>query len=156
MQEAERTLSREEAQEALDEVQRVRKTNEQRLRKPGRYWIMVGGFLGVLALIPLSRDYLTEPWTYLAPPALLIVIAAACMWGQPVAGRQYRMTRPMAVQLVRFLLILCVLTSVGPGLYGAFEHWWIPVLFAFAMFGTSAVLGSRMDRDWAKVVSRGN
>ncbi|MGC0141837.1 hypothetical protein [Pseudactinotalea sp. Z1732] len=146
---------RSEAQATLDEVERVRSVNDERLRRPGRYWTMLGGFLAVFAIAPLIIDRVPDPYGYLLPPALIPLIAAVSMWGAPSAKPRYRLKDAKVSQLVVLVVACGVFVSINSGLYRAFELWWVPVCAAVLAFAVGAVGGRRLDRSWARAASRG-
>lgn len=146
---------RSEAQATLDEIERVRSVNDERLRRPGRYWTMVGAFLAVFAMAPLMYDRLQEPYGYLLPPVLIPMIAVACMWRAPSAKARYRLKDVKISQFVGLVVGCGVIVSISTGVYGAFDLWWVPVCSALLIFAIGATGGRRLDRSWARAASRG-
>lgn len=144
-----------EARGALAEVERIREANEQRLRRPGRYWMMVGGFFAVYALAPLIYDVVPEPYGYVLPVALVPVIAVAFLWRRPRDMRiRYTLDGGMLRLLIGFAVLCAVIVGTNTGLYGLFGWWWLPPLAAVVMFLVGFLGGRAMDRRWARTVSR--
>lgn len=146
---------RSEAQATLDEVVRVRSVNDERLRRPGRYWTMIGGFLAVFAMAPLIYDRVPEPYGYLLPPALIPLIAVACMGRAPSAKARYRLKDVKISQLIGLAVGCGVIVGISTGMYRAFDLWWVPVCSALLIFAIGAVGGRQLDRSWARAASRG-
>lgn len=155
MEQAPDVPQRREAQAALDEVERVRAVNEERLRRPGRYWIMTGSFFAVFAIAPLSYDRVPEPYGYLLPPALIPLIAVAFLWRAPSPKLRYRLDDAKISQFVG-LGVACVLSAaIAASVYRALELWWVPVSTALVVFIIMALKGRQLDRSWARAASRG-
>ncbi|MGM7670333.1 hypothetical protein [Microbacterium sp. A93] len=139
--------------EALDAVHEAREINAQRLRRPRRYWIMFGGILAVFALTPYTTGW--PPLVqYLAPAALIIIIGVTAAWKQPTAVRKIRLSGRMVLQLIGFAVVAGVIVGISRALYSEHGWWWLPLIAAIVLFGFVAGIGPRMDRSWARQVSR--
>lgn len=141
------------AREALDVVAEARELNAQRLRRPHRYWLMFGGIFAVFGLMPYF-DGLPAVMRFIAPLALVLIIAIVAAWKQPTAVRKIRLSGRMALQLIAFAVIGGILAGLGRALYSEHGWWWMPLLTAIVLFALIAGLGPVMDRSWARQVSR--
>jgi len=140
------------ASEALHAVQQARELNAQRLRRPRRYWIMLGGFVSVFALMPYMSEW-PVLLQFLAPPVLIIVIAVIAAWKQPTAVRKIRLSGRMALQLIGFAIAAGIIGGLSRALYTEHGWWWLPLSAAVVLFGLVAGIGPLMDRSWARQVS---
>lgn len=145
-------VSDSEVHEALAALVDVREANVKRLQRPRRYWIMVGLFLAVFALIPLTRSW-PPIITFSVTPALLIVIAVFASWKQPSAVRNIKLTGKMRLPLVGFALLAGIMGGLNTALYNQLGWWWLPPLVAALLFTLAVVGGPLIDRYWARVVS---
>ncbi len=78
MQQTQGSLEHGEAHSPLEVVERIRAGDE--LRRPRRYWVMVGSLFALFAIAPLVYDRVQEPYGYLLPLALAPLLAVAFMW----------------------------------------------------------------------------
>lgn len=140
------------AREALDAVQEAKNLNAQRLRRPRRYWIMLGAMLAVFALMPYMTGW-PAVLQFLVPPALAIVIGLIAAWKQPTAVRKIRLSARMVLQLIGFALVAGIIVGLSRALYSEHGWWWLPLVAAIVMFGLVVGIGARMDRSWARQVS---
>ncbi|MGO1181917.1 MAG: hypothetical protein ACTHZ5_08690 [Micrococcaceae bacterium] len=140
------------ADEALHAVAEVREVNAERLRRPKRYWVMLGLILAVFALIPYLTG-LPVLVQFLAPVALVLVIALVAAWNQPTAVRKIKLSGRMGLQLAGFAILAGIVGGVSRGLYAEQGWWWVPLLAAVLLFTIVATLGPLMDRSWARHVS---
>jgi hypothetical protein len=138
--------------EAIDAMAEVREVNVERLQRPKRYWVMLGLFLSVFALIPYLAG-LPPLVQFVAPMVLVLVIALVAAWKQPTAIRKIKLSGRMGFQLAGFAILAGVVGGVGRGVYAAQGWWWVPLLAAVVLFTTVATLGPMMDRSWARQVS---
>lgn len=138
--------------EALDAVAEAREVNVERLQRPKRYWVMLGLFLSVFALIPYLTG-LPVLVQFVAPVALILVIALVAAWNQPTAVRKIKLSGRMGLQLAGFAILAGVITGVSRGVYAEQGWWWVPLLSAVVLFTIVATLGPLMDRSWAHQVS---
>ncbi len=140
------------AREALDAVAEARAVNVHRLQRPKRYWIMLGLFMSVFALIP----YLTALPVlvqYVAPVAVLLAIALVAAWKQPTAVRKIKLSARMLIQLAGFAVLAGIVGGVSRGVHATKGWWWVPLVAAAVLFTIVATLGPVMDRSWARQVS---
>ncbi|MBZ2195304.1 hypothetical protein [Occultella gossypii] len=142
------------AREALDAVSAARELNAERLRRPKRYWIMLGLMLAVFALLPYTADW-PPLLRYSAAPALMILVAVVAAWRQPTAVRKIRLSGRMGLQLVGFALLGGVVIAVSRGVHLEQGWWWAPLVAAVLLFAFVAGVGPRMDRSWARRASHG-
>lgn len=140
------------ASEALDAVARTRELNAERLRRPRRYWTMLGGFMTVFALQPYTFGW-PAVWQFVIPPLVVIAIAIIAAWKQPTAVRRIRLSGRMSLQLAGFVVPVVVIVSIGRALYTAERIWWAPLAAAVLVFAAVVVLGRAMDRSWERQVS---
>jgi len=145
-------MESEAAREALDEVARTREVNAERLRRPPRYWIMLGAFMTAFALQPYTFGW-PAIWQFVLPPVAMLAIAAVAAWKQPTAVRKIRLSGRMSLQLAGFAVLTAAIVSVGRALYTAEGIWWAPLAAAALVFAAVAILGRAMDRSWARQVS---
>lgn len=138
--------------EALDAVAAAREVNVERLQRPKRYWIMLGLFLSVFALIPYLTG-LPALVQFVAPVVLVLAVALIAAWKQPTAVRKIKLSGRMGLQLAGFALLAGVVGGVSRGLYSERGWWWLPLLAAVLLFAIVATLGPLMDRSWARQVS---
>ena len=141
------------AREALQAVQEAKTLNAQRLRRPRRYWIMLGAFLAVFALLPYTSSW-PALLRFIVPPVLVIVIAVIAAWKQPTAVRKIRLSGRMALPLISLAIVAGIVVGTSSALYGEHGWWWLPLLAAIVLFALVAGFGPRMDNFWARRVSR--
>lgn len=140
------------AHEALDAVHATRKLNAQRLRRPRRYWIMMGALLSVFALLPYTLEW-PSPMNFLGPPALMILIGGIAAWRQPSAVRKIRFSGFMALSLSGFALGAGVIVIISRYAYSEPGMWWAPAAGALLVFVFTITVGQWMDRSWSRRVS---
>ena len=140
------------ARRALEVVEATKQVNAERLRRPRRYWVMVGLMLSVFAL----RPYLSA-WPgllqYIVPVLAVLAIAAVAAWKQPTAVRKIRLSARMAWQLAGFAVLAGILGGVSHAVYAEQGWWWVPAVAALVMFLIVVTIGPMMDRSWARQVS---
>ncbi|WP_163542079.1 hypothetical protein [Occultella kanbiaonis] len=141
------------AREALDAVNATRELNAERLRRPSRYWIMLGLMLAVFGLLPYAADW-PPLLQYSAAPALMILIAVVAAWKQPTAVRRLRLSGRMGLQLLGFAILAGVVVAVSRAVHLEQGWWWAPLVAAVLLFVFVATVGPRMDRSWARRASR--
>lgn len=135
--------------ESLKALEQTREQNVQRLRKPLRYWIMLGCMLGVFALVPLTREW--PGWLQLtAPPVLILVMALIFAWRQPPARYRMQLRGRMLLPLLALIVVMGAVSGFGSALYIEHGHWWIPALGALLLFALVVIAGPSMERWWAK------
>lgn len=141
-----------EAREALDVVAQTREVNAERLRRPRWYWFMVGGFLAVFGLLPLTADW--PPLVrFVLPPALMIVIAVFAAWRQPTAVRKLELRGRMWLPLLGSALAAALVQGLNMALFASHGWWWLPPLTALVLFTGTILAGPAIDRSWARTVS---
>ncbi|CAM3476772.1 hypothetical protein OCAE111667_11815 [Occultella aeris] len=140
--------------EALDAVSATRELNAERLRRPKRYWIMLGLMLSVFALLPYTAGW-PPLLQILVPPALIALIAVALGRKQPTAVRKLRMSGRMVLQLLGFAILAGVAVAISRGVYLEQGWWWAPLVAAALLFAFVATAGPRLDRSWARRASHG-
>ena len=140
------------ARESLDALQDAGELNAQRLRRPRRYWIMFAAMLSVFALIQYTTQW-PPVLRFVAPTALMVVIAIIAAWKQPTAVRKIRLSGRMLLQIAGFAALAGVVGGISHALYAELGWWWIPLVAAVLLFGLVAGLGPLMDRSWARRAS---
>ena len=143
---------RQQAHDALRALNDVREANVASLQRPRRYWIMVGPFLAVYALIPLTSSW-PAVVTFLLVPAMLVVIVVFAAWKQPTAVRNIKLTGTMWLPLLGFAVLAGTLGGLNTALYNEHGWWWLPPLVAALLFIVATVGGPLIDRCWARTVS---
>ncbi|WP_154794607.1 hypothetical protein [Occultella kanbiaonis] len=141
------------AREALDAVNTTRELNAERLRRPSRYWIMIGLMLSVFALLPYAAGW-PPLLQILVPPVLIALIAVALGRKQPTAVRRLRLSGRMGLQLLGFAILAGVVVAVSRAVHLEQGWWWAPLVAAVLLFAFVATVGPRMDRSWARRASR--
>ena len=150
--ESDKPVVNDEVQEALLALDDAREVNIRRLQRPRRYWIMVGLFLAVFALIPLTISW--PPLVrFIAAPALVIVIVLFVSWKQPTAVRKIRLTGKMWLPVLGFSVFAGIVGGLNTALYDQYGWWWLPVLVAGLLFVLTVFAGPVIDRNWARTVS---
>lgn len=139
---------------ALAAVEAARKLNAERLRRPKRYWTMLGLMLAVFALMPYLSE-LPPLLQYSFPLLALLGILIFSAWRQPPAARKVRLSGSMALTLIAFALGAGIIGGLSRALYETQGWLWVPasaalLLFVFVTFG-----GRALDRSWARRASRG-
>jgi len=142
-----------EARRALEVVEATKHVNAERLRRPRRYWVMVGLMLSVFALRPYFSTW-PELLQYIVPILAILAIAGVAAWKQPTAVRKIKLSARMAWQLVGFAVLAGILGGVSHAVYVEQGWWWVPAVAALALFLIVVMLGPKMDRSWARQVSR--
>lgn len=140
------------AQEALEAVAEARQANVERLQRPKRYWVMLGLLLTVFTLTPYLSG-LPPLVHYVAPVALVLLIALIASAKQPTAVRKIRLSGRIALQLAGFGILAGVIGGVSRGIYEEHSWWWVPLVAAVVLFLVVAIFGPLMDRSWARQVS---
>lgn len=138
--------------EALDAVAQVRELNARRLQRPKRYWIMLGLFLSVFALLPYLTG-LPALVQFVAPVVLMLSIALIASWKQPTAVRKIKLSGRMTLQLVGLALLTGIVAGVSRGVYADQGWWWVPLLSAVILVVIVTTLGVLMDHSWARQAS---
>ena len=140
------------ARDALDVVAAAQALNAQRLRRPPRYWLMLGLFAAVFGLLPYTTGW--PPLAqFLVPPALVLIIASVAAWRQPTAVRKIKLTGTMWLPLLGFALAAGVLGALSRALYAEHALWWVPLSAGVLMFVLVVTVGPAIDRSWARRVS---
>ncbi|WP_417233813.1 hypothetical protein [Arthrobacter sp.] len=124
------------------------------LRRPRRYWVMLGALLAVLGLIPLAGNLLPPVATFIAVPLLLMAIVITAAHQQPRAVRSLKLTGIMWVPYVGGVVLVAVLAGAGAALYSAHGGWAIPVATAAVLFTVCALGGRAMDDFWGRHVRK--
>lgn len=137
------------ARESLDAVDAVRDLNAERLRRPRRYWVMVGAGLAVLGLTPLAVDVLPPLTAFVVPPLLMLVIVIVASRKQPSAVRHVRVRGAMWLPYIGGVVCAAAIATVGSVLYDSHGWWGIPVVAAVVLFVLCAVGGPALDAFWA-------
>lgn len=153
MEESRENVSSDEARTALDEVEKARETNADRLRRPGRHWIMVGSFLAIFTLQPLIIRLFEDPWSYFAAPALILIVAIAFTVRAPKTKRNYPLRGAMVWQLLGYALVCGIISGFSTATYNEHGIWWIPVISALVIFLVGAKGGHILDRSFARQAS---
>ncbi|PRB15236.1 hypothetical protein [Microbacterium sp. MYb62] len=142
-----------EARRALDAVEAAKALNAERLRRPKRYWIMLGSFLSIFALLPYFSGW--PPLLQFAAPLIaVVVIAVVAARKQPTAVRKIRLSGRMSAQLIGFAVVAGILAGASRAVYSEQGWWWVPMVAAIVMFALVTTVGPLMDRSWARQVSR--
>ncbi|MDA3147170.1 hypothetical protein JSO19_07235 [Leucobacter sp. UCMA 4100] len=140
------------AREALDVVEEAQKLNAERLQRPRRYWVMLGLFLSVLALLPYTSSW-PVVFQLVVPLAAVVVIAVVVAWKQPTAVRKIKLSGRMVAQLLGFALLAGIIGGLSRAVYAEQGWWWVPMVAAIIMFTIVTTLAPLMDRSWARQVS---
>jgi hypothetical protein len=133
-------------------VAAARELNVQRLQRPKRYWIMLGLFLSIFALMPYLTG-LPALVQFVAPVVLMLVIALVAAWKQPTVVRKIKISGRMSLQLIGFAILAGVVAGVSRGIYAEQGWWWVPLLAALILFVIVTTFGTLMDCSWARQVS---
>ena len=134
--------------ESLDALADAREANVERLRRPKRYWVMLGLFLSVFALMPYLTG-LPMLVQYCAPVVAMLVIALVAARKQPTAVRKIKPTGRMVMQIIGFALLAGIVVGVSRAVYAEQGWWWVPAVAAVILFVIVVTLGPLMDRSWA-------
>ncbi|WP_443346423.1 hypothetical protein [Arthrobacter rhombi] len=137
-----------EAAESVEALDAVGELNTERLRRPRRYWPMVGALLAVLALVPLATDLLPPLVVFLLMPGMIMVIVCVAARKQPPAVRHIRLQGSMWLPYLGGVLVIGMVGGLNAALYDLHGWWWSPVLAAVVMFLFCAVGGPVLDRYW--------
>lgn len=135
---------------AGDSVDSVRGPNNDDLRRPRRYWAMLGAMLAVFGLIPLAGYLLPPLAMFLMVPLLLLAIGITAARKQPRAVRSLKLIGIMWLPYVGGVLLIAVLAGLGAALYSARGGWGIPVATAAMLFLVSVIGGPALDAFWAR------
>ena len=135
---------------AGESVDSVRHPRNDELRRPRRYWVMLGALLAVFGLIPLASDLLPPVATFIVVPLLMMAIAITAAYKQPRAVRSLKLTGIMWLPYLGGVLLVAVLAATGSALYSAHGWWAIPVITATVLFLVSAIGGPALDAFWAR------
>lgn len=135
--------------EGLGAASATQEANARNLPRPKRYWVMLGLFLSVFALLPymIGLPVLVQ---FVAPVLLVLLIALVAAWKQPTAVRKIKPSGRMVLQIAGFAALVGVVAGVSRGAYAAQGWWWAPLAAAVILFGVVVTLGPRMDRAWAR------
>ncbi|WDH80062.1 hypothetical protein PTQ19_06405 [Microbacterium esteraromaticum] len=135
--------------EGLGAASATQEANARDLPRPKRYWVMLGLFLSVFALLPYMTG-LPVVVQFVAPVLLVLLIVLVAAWKQPTAVRQIKPSGRMVLQIAGFAALVGVVAGVSRGAYAAQGWWWAPLAAAVILFGVVVTLGPLMDRSWAR------
>lgn len=135
---------------AGDSVGSVRGPNIDDVRRPRRYWAMLGAMLAVFGLIPLASDLLPPLAMFLIVPLLLMAIGITAARKLPRAVRSLKLIGIMWLPYIGGVLLIAVLAGLGAALYSARGGWEIPVVTAAMLFLVSVIGGPALDAFWAR------